>query len=82
MTPKPSATPAEQRMSGAVDLDACPTRGRAAPIGKRGPPCWSCCCQPKCAVCGFGEHMAIHGPLYGAEPGSKPWGHEYVPGDT
>lgn len=58
-------------MSGAVDLEACPDRnfnGRAA-----------CRCKPKCRVCGFGMHMAIHGPLLGEEPGSKPWGHEFKP---
>ncbi len=53
--------------AGAVDLDACTTRRKTI-----------CHCQ-KCAVCGWGKHMAIHGPLYGQPPGSKPWGHEFKP---
>lgn len=54
-------------MSGAVDLDACETR--------RGQ---NCHCGT-CAVCGYAMHMSIHGPLFGQPPGSKPFGHEFVP---
>lgn len=56
-------------MSGAIDGDLCTTRIRNG----------QCRCKPKCAVCGKGPHSAIHGPVYGQPPGSKPWGHEYVP---
>ena len=52
---------------GAVDLEACPSRSMNHK-------CWC----GKCALCGFSMHMAIHGPSYGAAPGTKPWGHEYV----
>jgi hypothetical protein len=31
--------------------------------------------RDKCRLCGFPEHMAIHMPVYGAPPHSKPWGH-------
>lgn len=54
-------------MTGAVDFKECPQYGS------------SCRCEPKCAVCGFGKHMAVHGPHYGEPPGSKPWGHEFKP---
>jgi hypothetical protein len=57
-------------MSGAADLDACTTRRKGTTV---------CRCLPKCAVCGHGPHMAIHGPSAGEQPGSKPWGHEYQP---
>lgn len=53
---------------GAVDLDACPT------ADKRG----RCRC-PSCVACGYRKHTAIHGPIYGGKPGSKPCGHEYKP---
>jgi hypothetical protein len=52
---------------GAVDLCDCPYRPRA------------CKCEPKCKVCGFGKHMAIHGPVFGRSPGSKPYDHEFDP---
>lgn len=54
---------------GAVDLDACPSR---TPKLRR------CRCE-KCDVCGQPKHSAVHGPSFGDPPGSKPWGHEYVP---
>ena len=36
-----------------------------------------CRCEPLCAICGQRKHMAVHGPLFGQPPGSKPWGHKY-----
>ena len=54
-------------MPGAILKDDCPKMHGT-----------SCQCQPRCAVCSYGPHMAIHGPVYGAERGSKPWGHEYA----
>ncbi len=58
------------KQQGAVDLSECPH-----PAGRyqRG-----CRCG-KCAACGLQKHTAIHGPLLGQPPGSKPWGHEYRP---
>ena len=53
--------------SGAIDVFACPTRALAP-----------CRCGP-CVVCGFGPHMAIHGPVFGQPPGGPPWGHIYQP---
>lgn len=35
-----------------------------------------CACSQKCAVCGNGKHMAIHGGVIG-KPGMV-WGHEFV----
>lgn len=57
-----------------IDTESCPSKrtktGRIYP----------CRCFPKCAICGYGPHMAIHGPLYGEAPGEgRPWGHEYQP---
>lgn len=60
----------KRRVVGAVDLDACRDRN---PRGD------TCRCSPPCAVCGFRKHFAIHGPLAGEAPGSRPFGHEYVP---
>lgn len=49
---------------GAVDLSECrDTR---------------CGCE-KCAVCGFRKHTAIHGPLFGCPPGTRPYGHKFEP---
>lgn len=59
------------REQGAIAWEGCPTRRRKN---------WMCECEP-CHVCGFGPHTVIHGPAYGKEPGSKPWGHEYRPAD-
>lgn len=59
-----------RRMSGATNLSECTSR-----YGGRG----MCLCRPKCEICGHGKHAAIHGPCYGEQPGSKPWGHEYQP---
>jgi hypothetical protein len=53
-------------MTGAVDFDACPSR--------------RCYCG-KCKVCGFPMHSAVHGPVLGQPPGSKPFGHEFMPMD-
>ena len=55
---------------GAVDLSECPTGA-----GNK------CRCRPRCRMCGFRKHMAVHGPVLGQPPGSKPWDHEFVPGD-
>jgi hypothetical protein len=55
-------------MTGAVDLSECPRR------------VWwqiTCRCLPKCRICGFGKHMAVHGPAFGQPPGSKPYDHEF-----
>lgn len=57
-------------MAGAVDLAAC--QKRWGPTGK-------CRCTPICRICGHGPHMAVHGPLMGQSPGTKPWGHEFEP---
>jgi hypothetical protein len=54
-----------------IDVLNCPMRSR------RG----SCVCE-HCMICGFGKHMAVHGPLYGAPVGSPPYSHEYVPALT
>jgi hypothetical protein len=51
---------------GATDWDACPTRLQTL-----------CHCKP-CIVCGFGPHMAIHGPVSGQPSGSNPYGHPYT----
>lgn len=56
--------PAALGVRGAVDLEECPTR--------------HCRCGP-CAVCGHQKHTGIHGPYFGRPPGSRPWGHEFVP---
>ncbi len=55
---------------GAVDLTACPAWGKI----KR----YHCRCG-KCKVCGNHKHTAVHGPSQGQPPGSKPWGHQFVP---
>ena len=51
-------------IGGAVDLELCPALGR-------------CRCE-KCRICGYHKHTAVHGPVYGEPPGSKPFGHEFV----
>lgn len=53
----------------ATDLEACPTLSY-----------WGNCRCRRCAVCGYQEHMAIHGPLFGATPDTEPWGHVFIPG--
>lgn len=65
--------PVERR--GAVDVFGCPRRGRNRQRTT------NCFCEPACAVCGFGLHAVLHGPEYGHPPGSRPWHHEYVPGE-
>lgn len=57
-------------MTGAVDFSECP--GRMFGSNR-------CKCKPACRVCGWRKHMAIHGPLYGQPPGSKPYGHQFEP---
>ena len=61
-------------MAGAVTYEECPTGG-----GERRRP-WVnhhyCGCG-LCVKCGFPKHTAIHGPRFGAGPGSEPWGHEF-----
>lgn len=52
-------------MNGAVDLSECPY-----PVGR-------CKCGI-CVFCGFSKHMAIHAPVLGEMPGTKPWGHEFT----
>jgi hypothetical protein len=65
----------QQEETGAVDYAECPHGG--------GPKTWwrGCHCGP-CAICSHAKHTAIHGPLFGQPPGSKPYGHAFVPGDT
>ncbi len=50
--------------TGAIDIKECPDWPRA-------------CRCPKCVLCGFGLHYAVHGPYFGAAPGSKPYNHQY-----
>ena len=56
---------------GAVDLRACTTRNSSG----------VCRCQP-CVVCGFGPHMAVHGPPFGGQPWATPYDHQYQPRRT
>lgn len=56
--------------AGAVDWDACPTRRYDG---------WNRCSCGECEMCGNQKHTAIHGPLLGQPPGSKPYGHEFKP---
>lgn len=51
---------------GAVDYAECPQGGHGCRCGR-------------CSVCGHPKHMAVHGPCWGEEPGSRPYDHEYVP---
>lgn len=53
---------------GAIDYEACPTRDR-----------YRRCNCAKCAKCGYAKHMGIHGPLYGKAPGTKAYGHNFIP---
>lgn len=50
-----------------IDIFACPTRIRNG----------NCRCRPKCVVCGWGPHAALHGPLYGEPVGSPAYDHAY-----
>jgi len=52
---------------GAVDFEECPSTARPR----------HCKCG-RCAKCGYPKHTSVHGPVLGAEPGSKPWDHEFV----
>ncbi len=54
---------------GATDRSECPNR--------RG----TCNCQPKCTVCGWGKHVALHLPQFGGKPGGKPYAHRFIPAD-
>lgn len=54
-------------MGGAIDWNECPYL-----IMMR-----RCRCG-YCAVCNHPKHTAIHGPVYGEPPGSKPYGHEFI----
>lgn len=55
---------------GAIDLDECP---QCHPRQRR-----RCRCGD-CSVCGNPKHSAIHGASFGEKPGSKPFGHKFVP---
>ena len=57
---------------GALDLSMCRNRGGGQPP--------NCRCKPVCATCGYGPHMAAHGPAYGEDPGSEPCLHAYTVG--
>lgn len=54
-------------MAGAVDLNDC----LYTKFGRK------CKCG-YCVICGYAKHTAIHGPLFGQPPGSRPYGHEFV----
>jgi hypothetical protein len=54
-----------KEVGGAVDFSECPSP-RRCPCGH-------------CDLCGYPKHSGIHGPVYGEPPGSKPWGHAFVP---
>jgi hypothetical protein len=56
------------QVSGAVTYEQCPDGG-----GPR-----RCKCG-RCARCNNKKHTAIHGPVNGGGPGSKPYDHEFVP---
>lgn len=76
--PNPSETPMRKLTErGAIDFAECTTCSyREDRSGKRR--FYGCRCG-KCAACGLHKHIGIHGPLYGNPPGSKPFGHEFVP---
>lgn len=41
--------------------------------------CWFGVCRcGYCAVCGYPKHCALHGPVFGDQPGGKPYDHAYV----
>jgi hypothetical protein len=54
-------------MSGAVDFNECIRDS------------WERCQCGRCMRCGFPKHSGVHGPVNFEPPGSRPWGHEYVP---
>lgn len=56
------------RENGAIDLTKCPQYVHR----RRGCRCGSC------AICGYPKHTAIHGPVNGGAPGSRPYGHQFV----
>jgi hypothetical protein len=48
-----------------VDLSECPdVPGR-------------CQCGPRCIVCGFNKHFAVHGPVFREKPGTPAYDHQY-----
>lgn len=54
---------------GAVDMSECPKSGRTYDKCKCG----------YCLLCGNQKHTAVHGPLFGEPPGSKPFDHKFEP---
>ena len=62
-------------MIGAIDFEECPKFKYPVADPRHGK---ACRCG-KCVVCGFVKHSAIHGPMDGGLPGSKAWGHEFIP---
>jgi hypothetical protein len=56
---------------GAVDMSDCSMVRRTKGGSLR------CACG-LCGVCGHPKHSAMHGPLYGGRPGSKPYGHRFA----
>lgn len=48
-------------------IEDCPTRSYKG----------GCACGQKCAVCGYGKHMAIHGGV--VDKTGMVFGHEFVP---
>ena len=61
-------------MSGAIDFDECFGRKVRTSHGNPG----RCSCGV-CAICGQMKHTAVHGPIAGQPPGTKPYDHEYEP---
>ena len=60
-----------------------PVGGRGSAIdiyecARDGP--WGGCTHGRCGICGFPKHYAIHGPIFGAAPGTEAYGHQFVPG--
>lgn len=56
--------------SRSINVLACPSRW-----GRTG----NCRCVPKCAWCGYGPHMAAHGPVANEPVGGRPYGHAFDP---
>jgi hypothetical protein len=60
-----------------VDQDGAVDESECRHVGPR----WPYCLCGRCEVCGEHKHMAVHLPLFGQPPGSRPWGHRFVPRD-
>ena len=62
----------------AVNLDECPYLNRKLTYRKTKVMNRGTCRCGACKICGFPKHSAVHGPVYGQPPGTKPWDHEFV----